>query len=148
MMYTHENNSMTEMPYPNFTNTSEEISRKSSKGIRSALTRKTCFCYLLQTSQNKSAILQMWITVAGSPRFSISFAAAAAKLWPLSLSQLLLAFLCSRANGRDSSQDRVLSHAQAVAESERITRKQGRACFYGWAIQKSKVPMPRSPINR
>ena len=41
-------------------------------------------------------------------------------LWPLSLFLLLLAFLCVRANGRDSSQARVLNHAQAVAEAELI----------------------------
>ena len=82
----------------------------------------------------EGVVLQQITFCNRSPLFPSFSATAATTLWPLGLSRLLLAFLCVRANGRDSSQASVLSHAQVIAEAELITRKQSRACFDGWAI--------------
>ena len=89
-----------------------------------------------------------WIAVVGSPPCLSSSAAAVAKLWPL-VSQLVPAFLSARANGRDSSQARVLSHAQAVAEAGRILQGNhaGHASM-ARPFRSLKFLMPQSPINR
>ena len=60
----------------------------------------------------------------------------------------MLAFLSARANGRDSSQASVLSHAQAAAEAGRILQgnKAGHALMTSNAILVLKFPTPQSLI--